>query len=420
MSQQQSPWQAQSAALQMQQLGMMSEQMNMISVMNGLLANLNTGFTVLVRAINQMTAMLSKILLKPQGMETFLGGTGRALGMPTQLLFSGVDNIISDFETKLLAPLEAVAIQAQSSIKAVSGSSGGKVSGPFSTHGSLLGNPAEILKSMIPATMRGIGTMAKSGYTAAGGGGTGVWGGMVEGSGKLLDNMKAMFKGGLGNTAKAQAKSVAQPFIGALSSLGPQMAMMAIVMAPVQALLEGLFEPFEMITDIFGAYGSILGQMFIPILMAIQPILLSMLPIFEAIAPMLGQLILMIFQFMTPIGLLLPLFEAIMPFLMIGIQFISGLIEQFALLMSNFKPLEFAFSLISGLFMGIYNTIMGIPEGFNSFISFFTVTIPGYFSTAINNLISLFTGIGTSIAEIIKDLWTEITSLGVTKTKWFG
>jgi len=419
MSQQQSPWQAQSAALQMQQLGMMSEQMNMISVMNGLLANLNTGFTVLVRAINQMTAMLSKILLKPQGMETFLGGTGRALGMPTQLLFSGVDNIISDFETKLLAPLEAVAIQAQSSIKAVSGSSSATNTGPFSKHGNLMGDPAAMLKSMLPATIRGIGQYYQASSKTFGGGSLGAGAGILGGLDKFGMNISAMFKGGFAG-AKQQAKNLGAPFSAALSSLGPQMAMMAIVMAPVQALLEGLFEPFEMITDIFGAYGSILGQMFIPILMVIQPILLSMLPIFEALAPMLGQLILLFFNFCTPIGLLLPLIQGAIPFLTIGIQFIGGIIEQVSALLNNFKPLEFAFSLISGLFMGIYNTIMGIPEGFNSFISFFTVTIPGYFSTAINNLISLFTGIGTSIAEIMKDLWTEITSLGVTKTKWFG
>jgi hypothetical protein len=396
--------------VQMQMLGQMSQQMALLTTMNSLLTTLNQGFNTLTRAIIENTRMLTKMSV-PGGPGALryemwqkspmagIAGGGKAPSVATSFFM----NLIDENFNNMLKDMAMSVQQFGGLVTKPSGISGKGTAESFTKHGYMTADPREMLTNMFKRI-----DLTRTYSTGIRKEVAGPFGGMVPGSVVGTTTRGNLFPG----LAK-QVKQIADPFKGAMMSMGPQMAMMALVMAPVSALLEGLFEPFEMITEIFGAYGQVLGQMFYPILLAIQPILLSFLPILQALAPMFGQLILVFFQFLTPIGLLLPILTAVMPFLTIGIQYLSGIIEQVAAFLTNLKPLELIFYGLLGVFMDFPNVLSNIGN-------FFTVTIPGFFTTMINNLVGLFTGIGTTIAEIITDLWTEIKSLGTTKTKWFN
>jgi hypothetical protein len=422
---QQSPWQAQSAALQMQQLGMMSEQMSLISAMNGLLVTLNQGFNNLTRAIIENTRMMAKITLGPNAAKYSMMAPLAAAGkipwqgvgkVPSQATMDMM-NIIDTIMNKMSQDLSIVG-QQFGVIGKASGTGGGTSSqGAFSKHGSLLANPVELWKNMF-LPLRGIfgeggamGGFLKQTPVA--------WTQGIQGPQQAGAATKSSVNlGGLVKGAGQLAKNIAGPMLGAFASMGPQMAMMAIVMAPVQALLEGLFEPFEAITDIFGAYGSILGQMFLPLIQMLVPILVSFLPVLQSITPFLGEMVLVLFKFTTPIGLLI---EGVTWLIDLFGANGNGLFEEFQKVGGAIQPFTNSLSIVGTIITAIGNIKMPDFSAIASSIAtFVTVTVPGFFIDMINRVVAVFMGIGTTFVEILADVWTEITSLGVTKTKWFG
>ena len=100
------------------------------------------------------------------------------------------------------------------------------------------------------------------------------------------------------NIAKVPFKAVAAPFkaigkagaktfkamgngVKQMGQMGPQMAMMAIVMEPLMAMLSAFLEPFDVLTVYFESFGTILGQLLVPVIEALIPILDQMIPVFE-------------------------------------------------------------------------------------------------------------------------------------------
>jgi len=59
------------------------------------------------------------------------------------------------------------------------------------------------------------------------------------------------------------------------------MGKMALVMAPMQALIGGILEPFEPLTEIFGMFGEMIGIGLLPIVQALIPALMSFVPLFQ-------------------------------------------------------------------------------------------------------------------------------------------
>ena len=96
---------------------------------------------------------------------------------------------------------------------------------------------------------------------------------MIEGAISPLTVMGKMGKSGWNAAGKTMGAMK-----GAFSSMGPQMAALSLVMEPIMALLNGILAPFQIFTDIFGLYGEIIGQAFLPSIMKLVPVFISFIP----------------------------------------------------------------------------------------------------------------------------------------------
>jgi hypothetical protein len=93
------------------------------------------------------------------------------------------------------------------------------------------------------------------------------------GVGRFLGGIKggiSPISGAVGGLGKSFAKG--------LSTLGPQMLALTLVMKPIQALLSALLEPLDPIIDIFGTVGDILGLLLVPIVNSLMQVLIPILP----------------------------------------------------------------------------------------------------------------------------------------------
>ena len=127
---------------------------------------------------------------------------------------------------------------------------------------------------------------------------------MIGSTSSIMDPLAGIRKsmsgiGAIGvNIAKVPFKAVAAPFkaigkagaktfkamgegVKQMGQMGPQMAMMAIVMEPLMAMLSAFLEPFDVLTVYFESFGTILGQLLVPVIEALIPILDQMIPVFE-------------------------------------------------------------------------------------------------------------------------------------------
>jgi len=412
---------------QMQMINAITQQSQLFQGMNALLKQLNDGFRALTKAIMENTKILAGTSMSPALSRAYAMSKAPGAGPMNIAPHGGLKQPMIDSFLTLITYVDAMS----ASIEGIVGSGyqlaavqkqqvavAQNALGMKQRNQTLFQDPSAQLKNMFGVTgTRAAYQSTKAGVQSGFGGGGGLLG-AISGIGSAFSTFRGNnpIKGGLGK----QAGNMAAPFMGALSTMGPQFAMMAIVMAPVQALLEGLFEPFEMITDIFGAYGSILGQMFLPILQAFQPILLSFLPILSAIAPLFGQLIMLVFQFMTPLGLLMPLITALMTYITPIITGISGFITDLMVGLNALNPLQLLMNLFAGLGPLLNDAWNNVTGAWNNIGRFFTETIPNSFWTMVNSIGKIFQDIGVWIKQVMDDLWAEIKSLGATKTKTFG
>ena len=176
------------------------------------------------------------------------------------------------------------------------------------------------------------------------------------------DTMKKM-----GAMAKKPLGAMQKQF----AALGPQAMLAAVALAPMQELLTNLLEPLEPITDIFGAFGSLLSQMFLPVMQIITPFLTALLPIMDAIGQALGPIVELIFQF-SSIGIWIAILTPLIPL-------ISTLASLFAQVMTAVAPLLTLFStlvslgidlllnLLTSLFGGLGISLTDITAGITNF-----------------------------------------------------
>ena len=193
--------------------------------------------------------------------------------------------------------------------------------------------------------------------------------------------------GGIGDTFKkmgAIAKKPIGAMISQFAALGPQAMLAAVALAPVQELLTNLLEPLEPITDIFGAFGSLLSQMFLPVMQIITPFLVSLLPIMDAIGQALGPIVQLSFQFGL-IGMLIPILTPLIPL-------IITLTNVFGQIMTAITPLLTLFSAIIGLGMDLLLTL----------------------------LTSLFSGLGISLTDITAGITNFAAAISDFVNKIFG
>lgn len=184
----------------------------------------------------------------------------------------------------------------------------------------------------------------------------------------------------MGDVAKKPLGAMASQF----ASLGPQAMLAAVALAPMQELLTNLLEPLEPITDIFGAFGSLLSQMFLPVMQMISPFLVQLLPIMSAIGVALGPIVELIFQF-SSIGIWIAILTPLIPL-------ITTLASLFAQIMTAVAPLLTLFSSIVSLGIDLI----------------------------LNLLTSLFSGLGISLTDITTGITTFANAISDFVNKIFG
>jgi len=140
---------------------------------------------------------------------------------------------------------------------------------------------------------------------------------------------------------------------GLLSSI-PQLALLGVIMEPLTALIGAFLEPLEMITPLFEAWGAMLSQLLIPIVMAIMDIMMPMTPAIQSIIDMLVPLIplvILIFKLLNPIIFLLPIIIDAIGMLATVLTIVTGFIGGLTAMISTFTD---------GMVSGIVNWLRGL------------------------------------------------------------
>jgi len=231
---------------------------------------------------------------------------------------------------------------------------------------------------------------------------------MGKGVGTLGKNMPSAMAG-LGASGIAGSLGAAVAGIGAMV---PQMIALAIVTQPIQAFLQGVMEPFSMLSEIFGAFGEVLGVMFIPILNMIMPILLPFIPIFMDLAKILAPLIVLYLQFCTPLGYMLPLLQLLTPVLSLVVGVLGGVGETISTVLTPALNTAYAFV---GFLGNSLVALFGVFTNSGDVIANLTNLWTGF----VNNVQNLFMGIGDSIAGLWNNLGTRLTGGGLDGSGWW-
>lgn len=165
--------------------------------------------------------------------------------------------------------------------------------------------------------------------------------------GSLLGKYGAMMGGGIGGVAGGMG--------AAFSSLGPQMLALTLAIKPIMALIQGILEPFDIIIELFGAIGQIIGLLLIPIIMPIAKMLIAMMPPIMAIVQMLIPLIDIIALPLTLIAFLLQIAMPVITIIATALGWVTNLIQ----IVINWikRALDWLGSLFSGWVGGGTNTI---------------------------------------------------------------
>lgn len=166
------------------------------------------------------------------------------------------------------------------------------------------------------------------------------------------------------------------------------------VMSPMTNILTGFLEPLEPLTDLLGTVGSILGTALVPIVAKLLEFVMPFMPILVAIANILSPLLIGLFNFFIPLDKISALFAKLASFIPPDVG------KWFAELP---KTIE---SFFSGLPAKITTALNSAGL---TIVNFFTVTLP-----------KAFTDLMATIGQVLADVWVEISSLGVKKTKTFG
>jgi len=210
-------------------------------------------------------------------------------------------------------------------------------------------------------------------------------------------------------------------------TMGKGMLMMSLVTQPVQALLEGLLEPFSVISDLFGTIGEMLSLAFIPAMNVLTEAFMPIMPLFMELANVLAGPFAAI---MTAIaGPLAEILKALLPPFTQFISIIAGPLS--AGIVFLLEPLTNLAKLLNGgiSFGDFIQGLITLPtRALGAIIEYISkidwnqigtimngvwIAIRDAVKEAFNKLADLF-------KEFFSNLEEEIKSGGKTKTKWFG
>lgn len=405
--------------LQFQMVQALQAQLATLNQLNVIMTQVNNSIVALTRAIVENTRMMSKIAISKSGFAAeqkmlstgFLSlsntqrGALNSVGNQFVNLDTSLNNIVSGLQIleKPLplgpqgsSPTEGgpttrgykgqIETEVLDNIKSLFGK--GQFSGMkdfFTPIKDILSGTVNLGKGWVEMFTAGRGKPFDQdqwigGGVKASGGLESVFGGLKQGFLNFFGKDGVVGKG-LQNTGKAF-----NPMLSAFGQMGPQMLAMSLVMQPVTEFLGALLEPLSMISDYFAAFGSILSQALIPIMLQIQPIFDAFIPILQALVKPLGDVLLAIFN-LSSIGILLQIITPLMPVITTLVTIFGTLLEAVTPLLTLFSNLigiimNSAFAKLGQIFQSMGITVESLTEGVRKFgvgVSNFTLMISGFF-----------------------------------------
>lgn len=113
---------------------------------------------------------------------------------------------------------------------------------------------------------------------------------------------------------KSKAMQALSTGVSQFAAMGPQMALMAVVVQPLMAGLSALLEPFSLLSGLFEAYGAILSQAFYPIIMMIMDLGIAFIPVLQMLTPILTLIVNLFFTF-SGVGFVINILQGLVPLL---------------------------------------------------------------------------------------------------------
>lgn len=205
---------------------------------------------------------------------------------------------------------------------------------------------------------------------------------------KTVKNSKKFF-GNMGKSMKGMMKGSAQ------------MALMSLAMEPLNAMISAFLEPMEMLTPLFEAWGSILSQLLIPIVIVLMDVLMPLTPVFISLVEALMPLILLT---VSIIGWLVPLIELLAAMTIALLNLVSIITNSLSILTVLSEGIRVFFATFFGFFTDGWKWISdGLAEIANGIKNFWDNIINGV-KDATGNLF-----------DIIEETWEGLTSIFRTK-----
>ena len=204
----------------------------------------------------------------------------------------------------------------------------------------------------------------------------------------LKNKLKSGFNSAMAlpKLAGGVAKGVGSSMLTKAAALGPQMLALALVMKPVGALLEGIMEPLEPITELFGAVGQILGVLLVPIVNQIMRILLPILPILVDVIRMLLPVINFLILPLTFLGNLM---QGLGPIIGMVTGVVATLFEAFQPLIDMLGENKGMMKLLE-VAMAILSPIMTIVGGFVEILSGWITTLVNWIQDLADKISNAF------------------------------
>ena len=205
-------------------------------------------------------------------------------------------------------------------------------------------------------------------------------------------NLGALFKTALAPIGKTLKTTFAGVGKTLLSSFGP----MTILFQILSPMISAFLEPLSLLEPLFSAWGTILSQLLIPIIMALM----------EALMPITPLLIDLVTSLMPIIMILPGVIHLLMPPLTMAIEFIRLLVNiigvAIAVLAGAINAVLAFFTMISQvIYGGVNNLLAGVNEFFNNV----KAGVTGFFTDVAN----IFINGGQRIKDFFTGLWDDIT-----------
>ena len=183
----------------------------------------------------------------------------------------------------------------------------------------------------------------------------------------------------LGRTLKSTFKDVGK-------SIGASFSPMMLLFQILQPLISAFLEPLELLEPLMSAWGTILSQLLIPIVLSVMDILMPFTPLLSQLVELLLPIISLLPSF---INIIIPILEFVINLIMRGITILQiGIVIITGIITAIF---EFV-AMVSGIIFGFFSTLGGKISTFftniKDTLTGWVDTIKNFFNNAKTNATS--------------------------------